>query len=78
MKVERISEDRLVLELRREAQQPGGMAAAARRLGFAPPFIGDVLHGRRPVSDRLAAALGWPRRRVYFERDKTETGSADD
>lgn len=76
-KTERISEEKLVAKLRRQAQGPGGMAGAARRLGFTPPFIADVLYGRRPLSDRLAAALGWPRRRVYFERDKSETDGAN-
>lgn len=36
-----------------------GLRGAARELGFSAPFVGDVLHGRRNLTETLGNALGF-------------------
>lgn len=43
--------------------------ATAKELGISPQYLGDILAGRREISDRVAKALGF-RRVVTFERLK--------
>lgn len=52
---------------------PGGQAGWARAHGFSPAFVNDVLHGRRDVSEQLAAALGLERRTVFVRAGNTNT-----
>ena len=33
----------------------------AERLGFTTAFINDVIHGRRGITEKLAAAMGYQR-----------------
>ena len=33
--------------------------SAAHSLGVSPQYLSDVLAGRRPIADRLAATLGY-------------------
>lgn len=42
----------------------------ARRFGFSPQFIHDVLAGRRHVTGTLAALMGYQRHVVYQDRLK--------
>lgn len=37
----------------------GSQQAAAKHLGISPQYLCDVIAGRRAVSKRLAAALGY-------------------
>lgn len=37
----------------------------AENLGVSNGYLGDVLHGRRPVSEAMAARLGWKRVAVF-------------
>jgi len=45
--------------------------AIARKLGFTPQFINDVLGGRRALTEALAQSLGF-RRYEYYLRTKPE------
>lgn len=45
--------------------------ATAEELGISPQYLGDILAGRREISDRVAKALGF-RRVVTFEKEKTK------
>jgi DNA-binding transcriptional regulator YdaS (Cro superfamily) len=47
--------------LRNLVQQLGSQKAAAKRLGFTPSFINDVLQGRREMTEALASKLGFKR-----------------
>lgn len=57
----------LVGELKAACRRDG-LSATARRFHFTVQFISDVVHGRRPVSARLAGAMGY-RRVVEYERE---------
>lgn len=41
----------------------------ARELGISVSYLGDVLHGRRGISDRMARALGYERLTVYRRKE---------
>ena len=43
----------------RDACDTYSQRETAKRLGFSRAFIGDVLHGRREVTQKLAAAMGY-------------------
>ena len=45
----------------------GSQRRAAKELSISASYLGDVLHGKRGVSDELAQRLGW-RRTVRYER----------
>lgn len=47
--------------LRRLIRELGSQKAAAKRLGFTPQFINDVLQGRREMTEALASKLGYKR-----------------
>jgi plasmid maintenance system antidote protein VapI len=47
--------------LRKLVRELGSQKAAAKKLGFAPSFINDVLQGRREMTEALAAKLGFKR-----------------
>jgi plasmid maintenance system antidote protein VapI len=47
--------------LRRLVKELGSQKAAAKKLGFTPSFINDVLQGRREMTEALASKLGFKR-----------------
>jgi DNA-binding transcriptional regulator YdaS (Cro superfamily) len=53
--------------LERLVDELGSQAAAAQALGIGPSYFGDLLRGRRNVSDRVLTKLGL-RRIVVRER----------
>ena len=59
--------------IRREVAKLGGIRASGRKWGLSPPYIGDVVRGRRPPSARLLAKVGWERvttlRRIKGSKD---------
>lgn len=59
------SDSDLLNKLTREIEAAGGQAAWAKLHGFSPSFICDVLAGTRPVTDRLAKALGFAAARSW-------------
>jgi len=61
----------LVADLKRRCAEAGGVTPWARANGQAPTFVHDVVTGRRAVSMRLAAVLGFERR-VIFIRQETK------
>ena len=74
-KATRITEAMLLEDLKAEISRDS-LRATARRLGFTPQFLCDVIYERRAISERLAGAMGY-RRVVIFERKKTGTVSAN-
>lgn len=50
----------VLMELARECKRTS-QQATAKRLGFTPQFINDVLRGRREITDNLAAQMGYER-----------------
>ena len=65
------NEDYLRGELRCDITNRGlTQSSWADAMGFSRQFICDVLAGRRPITERLAKALGYERR-VVFVRPTT-------
>ncbi len=52
----------LVTEL---VDRHGSQTAVARLLGISTGQLGDILHGRRPVTAKVAARMGWKRLTVF-------------
>lgn len=50
----------VLMELARECERTSQIATA-KRLGFTPQFICDVLKGRREITESLAERLGYNR-----------------
>lgn len=48
----------------------GSQKAAAKKLGFTPSFINDVLQGRREMTEALAAKLGYKRVVTYVPKGR--------
>jgi hypothetical protein len=63
---QRKTEEDLLAELACHVEKDGGKMTASS-LGFTPPFIWDVIHRRRGMTEKLSKALGY-RRIVEFER----------
>lgn len=38
----------------------------ARRFGYSRSYMNDIVHGRRPVSDELAAKMGYQKVTVSY------------
>ena len=55
-----VTEERLLAQLRREAQRTNN-TELGRQLGFSQSYMSRVLAGHFPVSERLANALGYQR-----------------
>jgi hypothetical protein len=45
--------------LRKACESAGSQQEWAKANGFSAPFVSDVLHGRRAITDRIATALGY-------------------
>jgi hypothetical protein len=45
--------------LRKACEDAGSQQKWAKVNGFSSPFVSDVLHGRRAITDRIANALGY-------------------
>ncbi len=52
-------------ELTAAVDREGTQAVLARDLEVSNAYLGDVLHGRRPISGRLAEKLGWKKMTVF-------------
>lgn len=56
----------LISDLRREINE-SSQKEVAKRLRLTPQYINDVLHQRRPVSEKMAKKLGY-KRIIRFEK----------
>lgn len=55
----------------------GSQRRLARRLGFKSAYLNDILRGRRPISAKLAARLGYDRVVLFLpHREETEDDEA--
>lgn len=43
----------------------GGQRSFARKVGFTPSYINDMVHKRRPLSDQMLALIGIERVVTY-------------
>jgi hypothetical protein len=65
-----ITYDKAMELIRGIVKEEGSQLAAAKRLDISPQFLGDILAGKRDISDRVAGRLpphGY-RRVIFFER----------
>lgn len=60
-----LREHELLLALRGEVERQATNKQAAERLGVSAQYLGDVLHGRRAISAKLAHALGYERQALF-------------
>ena len=67
MRPQRKQESHLVDELRIRADRKAGQKKTAEELGIAAQTLCDVLKQRRPVTERLAKAMGY-KRVIEFEK----------
>lgn len=51
-------------------KQEGSQYRAARKLDIAASFLGDIVSGKSPISDRVAQKIGY-RRVIQFEKVET-------
>lgn len=70
-----ISADDMRNILRHRCEEAGGQKAWAEKNGFAVSFVQFVLSGDRRVSDRMANALGYNRKVVFFACNPENTGA---
>lgn len=61
-------EHTLVEALKQMVRKEGSQRAVARKLGISAVYLGDILLGRRGISDNVAAMLGY-RREVIFTKE---------
>lgn len=61
--------DEMLNLLREEVERRGSQKAVAEWLGITQGFLGDILHGRAPVTADVAEKLGY-RKSVVFIKDK--------
>jgi hypothetical protein len=54
-------------ELSAAVEREGTQTALARDLGISGVYLGDVLHGRRGISEKLAGKLGWRKVTVFVK-----------
>jgi len=66
-----LSEESVWNVLHAEVTRRGGQKAAAKRLGVSAQHLCDVFHGRRALSAKLLAGLGY-RRVTMYERVGTD------
>lgn len=52
---------------RRVAASPSKKQAAAD-LGISPQYLNDLIKGQRPITDQLAAAMGFPKSPATYRR----------
>jgi hypothetical protein len=63
-----VTEDYMRSALAKACQEAGSQRQWALDHDLSEQYVSDILSGRRDVSEKVAAALGW-RRVVKFERD---------
>jgi hypothetical protein len=51
---------------------PGAQAGWARQHGVSATYVSDVLHGRREISETIAAALGLHRMTIFVRANQGE------
>jgi hypothetical protein len=58
--------DEVLQRLRQACREAGSQKAWAYSAGFSAAFVGDVLGGRRPISDNILRCLGLQRAEVSY------------
>ncbi len=69
-----MTEQEAIQELRKAVKEAGSLRAFAAQHGLTASYIHDVLHGRRLLSTRIAAAIGIERV-VTVEYRKIDTAT---
>lgn len=57
-------------ELKHFVKASGSQKEAAKRLKVTPAYLHDVLKGRRGITEKLAAKLGWEKQVTWIYRGK--------
>jgi DNA-binding transcriptional regulator YdaS (Cro superfamily) len=60
-----LTEQDVVSRLRAAIVEAGGQRAFARRHGFTPAYVNDMLRGRRAVAEKVLDALGIERVTIH-------------
>jgi predicted DNA-binding protein (UPF0251 family) len=65
-----ISHEEAIDMLRRLVEEEGSQTQAAAKLGISSGYLSEILTNGRPISDKVAKALGYERVVVYKPLDK--------
>jgi predicted DNA-binding protein (UPF0251 family) len=65
-----ISHEEAIDMLRRLVDEEGSQTQAAAKLGISSGYLSEILTNGRPISDKVAKALGYERVVVYKPLDK--------
>lgn len=68
-----LTPDQLLDLVRERSAAAGSQQTLAQRLQISGAYLSDVLHGRREVSDNLAAKLGFQRTVIFRPLPKTKS-----
>lgn len=64
-----LSEDEVLILLRKEIGNAGSQKEFARRCALSAAYINDVLHGRRALTDSVLGVIGVERQVIYRVKD---------
>ena len=67
--VKRYTDEQAIAVMRTAIIKYGTQKKMAAALGVTSQYISDILNGRRPISDRMAQAIGL-KKTAIFEADK--------
>lgn len=75
--MKKYTEGDVLNSLRERISPPRGTTQkeVARKLGFSPQFLNDVLNQRREITERLADSLGF-RQVTYYVHKRPENSEA--
>lgn len=68
-----ISNEEMLAVLNNAVAQAGSLRAFAKAHGVSPQFAGDVIAGRRNISERIACAFGYEKSCVWRKKDANDT-----
>ena len=72
-----VADDVIRARLREVCRQAGGQRAWCRSVGENQSYVSEVILGRRPVSDRLAALLGFEKVVTVTYQEKQQGPASD-
>jgi transcriptional regulator with XRE-family HTH domain len=65
--METLTEKQLIEQLWDMVAANGSQKKVAEILNITPAYLGDILHGRRNVSDKVSKLIGYAKTTVYQE-----------
>lgn len=73
-----LSEREVIERLREACRVAGNQAAFAKLHGLTPAYVGDVIHGRRQLADKILRAIGIEKVVTYRPIDSQMTRKPED